>query len=152
MHALFVDFLDRLKAFHEDFAQTIAGLSQEALDWTPGRDMNSLTVLIMHATGAARFWVGDVCLGDVALCDRDAELRAHGMDEATLRRRIENTTQYIQSALECLSLDDLSEVRPAPGRNREYRVAFALLHALEHTALHVGHAQITRQLWDQRFK
>jgi len=28
-------------------------------------------------------------------------------------------------------------------------VAWALLHALDHTAQHLGHMQITRQLWDQ---
>jgi hypothetical protein len=27
---------------------------------------------------------------------------------------------------------------------------WALNHALAHTALHIGHAQITRQLWDAR--
>ena len=29
-------------------------------------------------------------------------------------------------------------------------VAWALLHALEHTAIHLGHMQIMRQLWEQR--
>jgi ankyrin repeat protein len=29
-------------------------------------------------------------------------------------------------------------------------VAWCLAHALEHTALHLGHMQITRQLWEQR--
>jgi hypothetical protein len=30
------------------------------------------------------------------------------------------------------------------------RLAQTLAHALEHTALHLGHMQITRQLWEQR--
>jgi hypothetical protein len=29
-------------------------------------------------------------------------------------------------------------------------VAWAVLHAVDHTALHLGHIQITRQLWEQR--
>jgi hypothetical protein len=28
-------------------------------------------------------------------------------------------------------------------------VAWALLHALEHTTLHLGQIQLTRQLWEQ---
>ena len=150
MHPFCADYFERYKTFNDDFANAISGLQPEALDWIPAPDMNSLTVLIMHATGAARYWLGDVCLGDIAPRDRDAELSAHGMDEAALRKRLEDTNQYFQNALERLSLDDLGQMRPAPGRNQEYRVAFALLHALEHTALHVGHAQLTRQLWDQR--
>jgi hypothetical protein len=31
-------------------------------------------------------------------------------------------------------------------------VGWALLHALEHTAIHLGHIQITQQLWDQKNK
>jgi hypothetical protein len=29
-------------------------------------------------------------------------------------------------------------------------IAWSLLHALEHTALHLGHMQLTRQLWEQQ--
>jgi hypothetical protein len=29
-------------------------------------------------------------------------------------------------------------------------VGWALCHILKHTALHLGHLQITRQLWEQR--
>ena len=150
MHPLFEDCLDRFKTLLDDFAQAIAGLPQEALDWTPGPDLNSLAVLVVHTTGSARYWVGDVCLGDESERDRDAEFRARGFDEAALRQRLDDTMQYMQSALERLTLDELTELRPAAGRDRKYRVSYALLHALEHTALHVGHAQITRQLWDQR--
>lgn len=30
-----------------------------------------------------------------------------------------------------------------------HTVAWRLAHALEHTALHLGHMEITRQLWEQ---
>ena len=33
---------------------------------------------------------------------------------------------------------------------REFTGAWCLAHALEHTALHLGQMQITRQLWEQR--
>ena len=31
---------------------------------------------------------------------------------------------------------------------REFTVAWCLLHALEHSAVHLGHMQIVRQLWE----
>ncbi|MEJ7902014.1 MAG: hypothetical protein WKF63_09200 [Thermomicrobiales bacterium] len=33
-------------------------------------------------------------------------------------------------------------------REREWKAAEILLHALDHTALHVGHMQVQRQLWE----
>ena len=33
---------------------------------------------------------------------------------------------------------------------RTHRVAWCLLHNLEHVAIHLGHVEILRQLWDQR--
>ncbi len=40
--------------------------------------------------------------------------------------------------------------RTDPRDGREYTVAWALFHALEHTALHLGQMQLTRQLWEQQ--
>jgi hypothetical protein len=42
MGAFFEDYLERIHTLCEDFAATFADLPQEALDWQPGPDMNSL--------------------------------------------------------------------------------------------------------------
>ncbi|MBK8022340.1 MAG: hypothetical protein IPK19_13175 [Chloroflexi bacterium] len=44
----------------------------------PGEDMNSLVVLVVHTTGSARFWIGEVGVGDPAYRDRPAEFQAKG--------------------------------------------------------------------------
>jgi hypothetical protein len=49
-----------------------------------------------------------------------------------------------------MTLDDLGELRTGSRDSRTYSVAWALLHALEHTAIHLGHAHIGRQLVDAR--
>lgn len=150
MHAFFEAFLDRYQDMYGEFKKAIAGLPQEALDWVPGEDMNSLVVLIVHVTGVTRYLVGDVALGEISNRDRAAEFSAKGLSEAELVARLDDSLSYLQGALERLSLDDLATSRPAPGRNYELTTAWALLHALEEVSLHVGHAQLTRQLWDQR--
>ena len=48
------------------------------------------------------------------------------------------------------ALDDLAAEQVSTRHQQPYSVAWALLHALDHGALHLGHIEITRQLWLQR--
>lgn len=146
----FSGYLEILEYNYEQMAQAIAGLSQEALDWVPGKDMNSLCVLVVHTTGSERYWVGDVAMGEPSGRNRAMEFEASGLSEAMLRQRLDDTLAYTRDALERLTLADLDRLYTMPSDGRQVTVGWAVLHALEHTALHVGHAQITRQLWDQR--
>ena len=43
-----------------------------------------------------------------------------------------------------------SHFRASSGRAEVVSSAWALLHAVEHVREHMGHAQLTRQLWEQR--
>lgn len=145
------DIFKHLQDRHTDFEKTIAGLPQQALDWVPAPDMNSLCVLIVHTMGAERYWLGEIGAGIMTNRDRAAEFKAQGLDENALRELLSTTLEFSRAALEKLTLDDLSKERISPNhRGSTFRASWGIAHALEHTALHVGHAQITRQLWDQR--
>jgi uncharacterized damage-inducible protein DinB len=150
MHPFFEAYLDRLQGLHDNILQAIEGLPPAALDWIPGPDMNSIAVLVVHTVGAERYWVGDVVARDPSGRDRTAEFRAQGLDAATLKKCLNETLAHTRGVLEGLTLRDLEAIRISPRDGREYTVAWALAHALEHTAMHVGHIQITRQLWEQR--
>jgi uncharacterized damage-inducible protein DinB len=143
-------YLDRLQGLHADMLGALGGLPAVALDWVPGPGMNSITVLVVHTVGAERYWVGDVVGCDPSGRDRAAEFRAQGLDAATLKQRLDDTLAHTRGVLEGLTLQDLQAIRVSPRDGREYTVAWALAHALEHTAIHVGHIQIMRQLWEQR--
>jgi uncharacterized damage-inducible protein DinB len=142
------DFLNRLVELHKNIEQAIQGLPQEALDWSPGKGMNSIAVLIVHLTGAERYWIGDVALEDPSSRDRAAEFRAGGIPLDALQARLADSLAYAQNALTRLTLSDLAQERVSPRDGRKFSVTWALLHALEHTAIHLGHIQITRQLWE----
>lgn len=146
MEQFFVDFLERLQDLHKDFIATFEDLPAEALDWVPGADMNSFCAQVVHTTGSARFWIGDVGLGESSNRDRDAEFRAKGLSVDELKARFAAVEEYARGACERLTFADFGTVRELP-RGRQETVGWALLHALEHTGIHVGHAQITRQLW-----
>jgi hypothetical protein len=146
MLQLFEAYLERLEDLHHDFEAAIGGLSVEALDWVPGPDMNSLCVLVVHSTGAERYWIGGVPSNR----NRDAEFQACGWNEAALKQRMADSRRFAAELLATFTLEDLSKECFSLMHGERFTGSWALLHALEHTGQHTGHAQITRQLWDQR--
>lgn len=151
MHPFFQDYLELLADHHLNLEKAIDGLSVNALQWTPDPDINSLTVLVVHLTGAERYWIGDVAAQMPSNRNRSAEFEAEGLNEEALRERLQANRDFAREALERLTLEDLEQERVTPaGDGRKVTVGWALLHALEHTALHAGHAQLMRQLWQQQ--
>ena len=148
MEQAFVDYMERMQVLHDEIARCVTGLSQAALDWIPAPEMNSIGVLVAHVAGAESYWVGDVAGQEPSGRDRDAEFRTKGVDAATLLQRLTDQTAHTRAVLERLSVDELADERVSPRDGRIFTVAWALSHALEHTALHTGHIQLTRQLWD----
>jgi uncharacterized damage-inducible protein DinB len=148
MDVLFAEIADRLDALHSDMMRTIAGLPIKALDWSPGPEMNSLVVLAVHTAGAERFWIGDMVGQVPSGRDRGAEFHALGWDEARLLARLDDVLAHSRNVLEHLSRQEMEATRISPRDGREFTVAWCLLHALEHDAVHLGHMQIVRQLWE----
>ena len=149
MQKFFTDYMNLLQDCHNGILQAIEGLPSEALDWIPGPDMNSITVLVFHLTGAARFWIGDIATQEPSNRDRAAEFRVQGAGMDVLKKRLSDNLEYARSVLDKLSLQDLEATRVRHSDGREFTVAWALLHALEHATSHLGQIQITRQLWEQ---
>jgi uncharacterized damage-inducible protein DinB len=148
MQTFFKDYLNLLQDCHNSILEALEGLPPAALDWIPGPDMNSISVLVFHLTGAERFWIGDVAAQDPAERDRDAEFRVHDVEMDVLKKRLANNLEYARNMLSKLTIQDLETMR-VTANGREYTAGWALLHALDHAALHLGQIQITRQLWEQ---
>ncbi len=145
MEKFFEEYLTVLENCHDNILHAVDGLSQSALDWCPGPDMNSITVLIYHLTGAERFWIGDVVAQTPSGRDRDAEFKMKGIGLEALKNRLNESLDYVRSVVAKLSLADLAETRAVPD-GRLVTVAWALLHIVEHSSLHLGHIEVTRQL------
>ena len=149
MQTFFKEYLSLLQDCHNHILEALDGLSPAALDWVPGHEMNSISVLVFHLTGAERYWIGDVAAQDPKERDRDAEFRVHDVEMDVLKKRLANNLEYARTTMDRFTIQDLETTRVSARDGREFTVAWALLHALDHANVHLGQIEITRQLWEQ---
>ena len=149
MSIFYNDLLDRLSELHAEIEKSLDGLPCDALDWVPGPEMNSITVLVAHLTCAEKYWIG-VAINEPPERDRAVEFLTKGLGLEELKARVVSTEDFARQALTSLSIKDLETLRHSPRNDKTFSVGWCLAHALEHSAIHTGHIQLTRQLWDMR--
>lgn len=143
-------YLGRIEDLRQQVCDLIRDLPTEALNWRPipGRERqvtNSLAVLAAHIAGAEHFWIGEVVGGHPPTRDRDAEFATHAADASELVQLLERVGAETHRVLTTSNESDLEGVREA--RDHTVPVRWCILHVIEHTALHLGHMQLTYQLW-----
>ena len=148
----FEDFYKLLEDLHENCKDQIGGLAQDELDWSPGTGMNSIAVLVVHIAGSERFWIGDTIMREPSGRDREAEFVTSGVSEQALVDLLDTSLAYIEGAFDRLDVEVLAENRISPRDGREISVARTIAHVIEHTALHLGHIQIGRELWELSYQ
>jgi hypothetical protein len=139
-----------LESMFLEVQHAMDGLPQEGVDWVPGPNTNSLAVLAVHVAGSARYLIGDVIAEEPSHRDRAAEFATQGLSADVLKQRLEESLAYVRGVLVKLTPADLETTRKFPRDGSLVTVAWCVGHTLEHTAMHAGHAQLTRQLWDQQ--
>ena len=141
-------FLDHYRATLLGICQ---GLSDEDLRRSFVPSGTSLLGMVKHLAYVERGWFQEGIGNGVAeypFSDDDPD--------ADFRFEPEETTEEIfdlyraecaksRDILEAASLDDLSE---DPGRSADYNVRWIVVHMIEETARHAGHADILRELID----
>ncbi|MEP7357809.1 MAG: DinB family protein [Anaerolineales bacterium] len=148
------NYVDFLKQIERQAREVLEGLPADALNWRPlpdaaGADShatNSLAVVVAHLAGSVRYWVGEVAGGRPAHRDRDAEFRVQAADVSELIQRVTEAAEYSQAVLAKLPAEHLDEMVERNGKPISRR--HAIVHALTHASVHLGHMEITRQLWE----
>jgi hypothetical protein len=142
-------FRIRLDYELERLLETVAGLDEEGVNWKPAAPgMNSLLVLVTHALASAEDHVVRKAAGNPVVRDRDAEFMTTG-PAAHLTTRAAEVRGRIAGALGELE-GRLEEQREPSFRKwpvARSTVRDSLVHAIAHTAEHVGQAQLTRDLY-----
>jgi len=139
----------------ERLTRAVDGLLDAGLNWRPGREMNALGQLARHIVAYQRVFFS-FALGEPAVQSEAEvqEMHVHSFrDEPATQAEVTAllTEEYARVEAELARLDamDLSDqitTLRGTGRERRRFITQAMLHAQEH----MGHAEITRQLWEQR--
>jgi uncharacterized damage-inducible protein DinB len=146
------NYLQRIEDLRGQVRSLIADLPAEALNWRPteGADdhaTNSLAVLAAHVAGAEHFWIAEVIGNRPRTRDRDAEFTVEVADVTELLRRFDAVEAETREVFAALTAADLDGTREARGKT--IAVRWGILHVIDHTSLHLGHMQITYQLWNE---
>jgi uncharacterized damage-inducible protein DinB len=144
------NYLSFLNDLRGQVKTLLDGLPKEALDWRPldGQGelaTNSLAVMTIHLTGSEAFWMKEIIGGRSIHRERDAEFVVKGLGFLELAAKMEAGAEDTPSILSSLTSSQLEETRKF--RDRIVTVRWAILHVIEHWAMHIGHMQLTRQLW-----
>ena len=144
------NYLERIEDLRSQVSSMLAELPVDVLNWRPieGKDdhvTNSLAVLAAHLAGAEHFWIAEVVGGRSETRNRDAEFATVATSTAEIVQLLEKNAPETRGVFSTLSEVDLNGTRQIKGRTVPVR--WCILHVIDHTSLHLGHMQITFQLW-----
>src|SRR5215813_13314715 len=106
----FADYLERLEGLQRQLHKDVQDLPAEAMDWSPGPEMNSVAVLLAHITGVLHEGI-DIALDDPPDRVREREFQTRGVLSAEMLRRLDTVIDYARGALPRLDLADLAQAR-----------------------------------------
>ncbi len=149
------EYMEAIERQRAGLIAAVEGLPVEALDWAPlPRDTSSLSVLAHHCSGLLRLWMVEGLTGKDTGRSRESEFAAAGKDATALTDLINGA--YDDAAATLASIDPAQLDQPAElainhaRRGEMHTRRFVILTPLTHVAEHIGHMQLTRQLWEAR--
>ena len=143
-------YLTILSELQAQVKNLLEGLPQEALDWRPVQGKgelatNSLAAIVAHLAGSETYWMKEIIGRQPIRRDREAEFVTQGVNISDLKAKLDTAARNAEEVISPLTESQLEEGRKF--RDRPVTIRWSILHVIEHTAQHVGHMQLTRQLW-----
>ncbi len=139
-----------LDAYRATLVRKAAGLTDEQARWSPVPSGTSLFGLLSHLTYAERWWFSKIVAGlDVELPwtdDGHPDVDWHGAPGATLADVVAAYEQECARSREVYAAADLDTVLTGEEAGRSVR--WVVVHMVEETARHAGHADVIRELVD----
>lgn len=140
------EFWTNLESSLDRIEEVVADCTIEELNWRPpAPETNSIYVIAVHALGHLRQGVMGVLGGGSQERDRDAEFGAVATSTNVPIPEWNDTRQQMKTVLQQLGPDVLDRVYAPINRSPQTGMSLLLL-MTRHTALHEGHAELTRDL------
>jgi len=143
--------IQTIDSLHEEIIAILESAGPEGWNWKPDfPDNNSLYSIANHTILSQYWWIQENLNQVKIQRDRPAEFtaRAETLDE--LKKLFYDVEALTKQVLEPIPESDLQEQRSVKGRS--VTIEWIVMHVIEHTALHLGHMQITKQLLENQHK
>ncbi len=132
----------------ERYGKVVDGLPEEALNWRPGNEeTNSVAQLVRHVTSVQTVLLARA-LGDPVEHNHEHSLRNDPATKEELHGLLAGAKAKKGEQLARLDAMDMSEA--LPGQRGPTLRAHYVIHTADHGQEHLGHAELTKQLWEQR--
>lgn len=145
------DMLATLERLTDQLVRAMTAAPPQSLDWKPGPETNSAAAIATHALGASRHWLVSIIAGESSDRVREAEFLASGSEVSDLQDRAQRWLADARRILEPMSSADLDRPCRRPSSSESWMTSLtargAVLHVIEHIGMHVGHLELTLQLW-----
>jgi uncharacterized damage-inducible protein DinB len=143
-------YLTKLGDLRNQAKTLLEGLPVEALDWRPFQGegelaTNSLAAIAAHLAGSQMYWMKEIIGRTPIQRDREAEFATKGISTDELKAGLDAAVKITEEVLSSLTENQLEEGRKF--RDRPITVRGGILQVIDHVAQHIGHMQLTRQLW-----
>ena len=132
----------------ERYGKAVDGMPEGALTWRPGDETtNSVAQLVRHVTAVQTVLLASA-LGESPEHNHEHSLRNDPATTEELRGLIAAAKAKKDEQLARLDGMDMSEM--LPGRRGPVMRAYLVIHVADHGQEHLGHAELAKQLWEQR--
>lgn len=139
--------LSIIESQHQEILTLVESVGIEGMNWVPAyKDVNSIYALATHTILSQLWWIKENLHGQMIERDRPAEFTANAQDLVSLKRTYKDVQKLTEEILESLKEDDLQIIREV--RDKKVTIEWIVLHVIDHTGLHLGHLQLTKQLWE----
>lgn len=145
-------YLETLDELRSQVADMIKDLPAEGLNWRPslppGADpTNSLVALAVHVAGSEHGWIAETLASFPKTRVREAEFVYAADSPAEALDRLAKVADETRAILSEYTADQLEGALVREGKNVPVR--WVIHHVIYHYSLHIGHMQLTYQLWNQ---
>lgn len=144
-------YIDRLDYLRNEVKKAIHGMSAQEVNWAPlPTDTNSPCVLATHIAGSESRSIHQMVGGIAVNLTRDAEFAARGSSASELEALLDRVAPTTRSVLQNLSSDDLSQAKVMRPGEAPVSLRFVILRTIMHLSEHLGHLNLTKQLYAAR--
>ncbi|MGQ0567944.1 MAG: DinB family protein [Armatimonadota bacterium] len=139
--------LHALEDLTRQVVETVTPLDDEQINRTVAGLQNSVGILLRHMAGSERYWIGEVAGGRPAHRNRDTEFGHERLTKSDLLAELERVTALSREVIGGISRDDLMTlVDVQRAKVTKETKAFALMHAAQHLAYHLGQLRYLAKL------